>query len=154
MALSVQKLRGQSATSLGFVQVATSGTPVPLSLNIDPTGINSPGTPNPPPAQFPGPGTEWSPAFRSFHVQGYKPGSNNNGMVVNAGNIYLMMAAAGGPGNRSDSGAIIAVIAAGADYFFPPGGTSLDMFSPYYLYLDADNSGDGGLVAAYGGGNP
>ena len=55
-----------------------------------------------------------------------------------------------GTGNRSDSGAMIAIIQSGADYFFPPEGMGFDKFSPYYLYLDADINGDGGLVAAYG----
>jgi hypothetical protein len=149
MALSIQKARG-SAVSLGFVNVPTIGTPVPLSTNIDSNNSNSPGNVSAPPPQFPGTQTESSPSFRAFHIQGFKPGANNNGMVVNSGNVYLLMAAAGGAGNRSDSGSIIAVIAPGADYFFPPDGSGNTRFSPYYLYLDADSNNDGGLVAGYG----
>jgi hypothetical protein len=154
MALSVQSLRGSPICSLGFVKVTTSGTPVPLSINIDANNTNAPGTANPPPASFPGPGMEWTPVFRGFAVQGFKPGSGNNGMVANTGNIYLLMAAAGGTGNKNDSGAIVKVIQPSGDYFFPSPNPGCDMFSPYYLYLDADVSGEGGLVTAYGGGNP
>lgn len=150
MALSVQKLRG-SAVSLGFVAVANNGTVASLAVNVDANNANAPGTVFPAPPQFPGTQTEFSGSFRGFHIQGYKPGNNNNGMVVNTGNIYLMQAPSpGGSGNRSDSGAMIAVIAGGADYFFPPDGTGNTRFSPYTLYLDADVNGEGGLVAGYG----
>ena len=153
MALSVQKLRNAPVTSLGFVTVATPGTPVPLSINIDANNTNAPGTANPPPAQFPSTGTEWSPNFRGFAISGFKPGANNNGMVPNSGYVYLLTApAAGGSGNRSDSGSIVGVILPGTSFFFPPSGTSLDLFSPYTLYLDADTANDGGLVVAYGAG--
>jgi len=137
--------------SLGFVAVANNGTPVCLAHNIDANNTNSPSTAFPAPPTFPGTQTEYSPTFQSFHVQGYKPGNNNSGMVVNTGNIYLMMAPAGnGSGNRTDSGAMIAVIPAGADYFFPPDGSQGLRFSPYYMYLDSDVDGEGGLVVGYG----
>lgn len=155
MSLSVQKLRNASITSLGFVAVASSGTPVPLSYNVDPGNVNAPWTPNVPAGgAFPGVGTEYSPSFRGFHIQGFKPGVNNNGMVPNSGYIYLLSAAAGGSGNRADSGAILGVIAPGSDFWFPPEATGGYVFSPYTLYLDADSSGDGGLVVGFGGGNP
>jgi hypothetical protein len=153
MALSVYKLRGGPVTPLGYINVPTAGTPVPLSANIDANNSNAPGTVFPPPSGiFPITQTEMTPAFRGFTIQAYKPAANNNGMVATSGNVYLMAAAAGGSGNRTDSGAMIAVIPSGTEYTFPPEATGLTMFSPYYLYLDTDNNNDGGLVTAYGGG--
>jgi hypothetical protein len=131
------------------VNVTTPGTPVPLSVNIDANNTNAPGTAFPAPPQFPGTQTEFTPTFRSFGIQAYKPGANNNGMVATSGNIYLMMAPAGGTGNRADSGSILKVIPSGTDYFFPPDGFGRTRFSPYYLYLDSDNANDGGLVVGY-----
>lgn len=154
MALSNQKLRGLAATSLGFVKVTTIGTAVPLSLNIDSNNNNAPGTAYGPTDTSADSGkSEYSPRFRGFVIYGFKPGASNNGMVANTGQIYLLQAAQGsGSGNRSDSGAILAIIGSGNNYQFPPEGMSFDWFSPYYLYLDGDNNGDGGLVTAYGGG--
>jgi hypothetical protein len=153
MAISVQKLRGAAATSLGFIQVTTSGNAVPLSTNIDANNVNAPGTLNQPVAQFPGTQTEYSPSFRGYKIYGFKPAANNaGGMVVNTGSIYLLSAPAGtGSGNRSDPGSILAIIGAGNSETFPPEGTGLTAFSPYNLYLDADNNNDGALVVAYGG---
>jgi hypothetical protein len=158
MANSVQKVRGLPICSLGFVQVATPGTVVPLSVNIDANNTNSPSTATGPVSSFPGPGQEYTPAFRGFHLQGFQPYTGNNNSAPrwqpNAGNVYLLMAAAGGSGNRSDAGCVLGIITPGADFWWPPEGAALQMFSPYFLYLDSDSANDGALTVAFGGGNP
>jgi len=139
---------------LGFIKVPIIGTPVALTSLIDPNNLSSPNTTT-------GPGNgpiltqqEYTISFRGLSIFGYKPGNNNNGMISNVGNIYLLGAPAGGSGNRSDSGAIIAVIAPLANYWYPPEGAGLERISPYFLWLDADNNNDGGLVIGYGASNP
>ena len=149
MGLSKQRLRAQPICSLGFVKVATAGTPVALSVNIDANNVNAPGTPTAGP--FPNNADEYTPSFRGFQLQGFQPAANNNGMVPNAGYVYLLQAAAGGNGNRTDSGCMLAVLAPGGSVWYPPDGTGRDAFSPYTLYLDADNNNDGALVVAFGG---
>ena len=154
MALSKQQMRGGPVWPLGFVQCANNGTKVCIMVNVDPSNLNAPDTPNPPTPSFPSNKSEYTPTFKGIGIQGYKPGANNNGMVVNTGNVYLLSAAAGGTGNRADSGSIIKVITPGSDFFYPPPNPGLDMFSGYYLYLDVDVDGEGALVTGYGGGNP
>lgn len=154
MARSVQQTRGGPFWPLGFVAVANNGTQVCIATNIDANNLNSPNTPNPPNGIFPSTKTEYTPAFRGLGFQGYKPGNNNNGMIPNSGNVYILVGPAGGNGNRADSGAMIKVLGPGQDFFYPPPGTALDMVSPYFLYLDADVDGEGALVVGYGGGNP
>ncbi len=153
MSLSVQKLRGNPATALGFVTVPTPGTPVNLMVNLDANNNNAPGTPNPPPGAFPSTKTEYSPNCRGFSVQGYQPGNNNNGMIPNTGNIYLLMfPSPGGSGNLTDTGCMLKVIGPTEDFFFPPDGRGQEMFSLYNYRLDADVAGEGGLITAWGGG--
>jgi hypothetical protein len=144
MSLSVQKMRGGPFWPLGFVQVANNGTPVCIMANVDANNNNAPGTPS-----VPGQSSEYSPSFRGLGIQGYKPGNNNNGMVANTGNVYLLAAPAGGSGNRSDSGSIVKVIAPGQDFFYPPEALGIDRFSPYTLYLDADVNGEGAQMVGY-----
>ena len=96
MALSISSTRGGPMWPLGFIKVPTIGTPVALSSLIDPTNLNSPNT-----ATGPGGGPitnqqEYTISFRGLSIFGYKPGANNNGMVANSGNIYLLGAPAGG----------------------------------------------------------
>jgi hypothetical protein len=150
---SVQKLRGAPVCPLGFIQVTASGTPVQLSAVIDPSGNNAPATLS---FQNAAGQTEWTPACRGFSIYGYQPNSNNHGpaYIPNAGNIYLVSRPSpGGAGNRSDTGCLIAIIPPAQVFFYPPE-YSPDMFSPYDLRLDADNNNDGGMVVAWGGGNP
>lgn len=154
MPLSKQQSRGGPVWPLGFVTVAAAGTPVCIMANVDANNVNSPATATYPVPNFPGAGAEYSPVFRGIGVQGYHPGANNNGMIPNSGFVYLLMAPAGGTGNRSDSGSMIKVIPPAGDFFFPAPIPGTDMFSPYFLYIDADVSGEGAVVVGYGGGNP
>lgn len=146
---SIQKLRGAAATPLGFVQVTTPGTPVCVMVNLDPANNNAPRTPTSSQQAY-GSDVPYSPAVRGLGFQGYKQVGGTS-VSPNAGNVYLLVAPSpGGSGNNQDTGAMVKVIPPGADYFYPPDGTNLDRFSPYYLWLDADNSGDGAIVVGYG----
>lgn len=135
---------------LGYVNVPTGGTPVNIMVNVDPSNNNAPGTS---PGQW-GSGVkqaEFTPTCHKVTLQGVKP-ANNNSMVPNTGNVYIMRALgpnnqnAGGAGNRSDPGAMV--------YVLPPGGSvtlpGLEMegstISPYRYTLDVDNNNEGALV--------
>lgn len=134
---------------IGFVKVANNGTPVCIMNNVDPSNNNSP-TASPSPSS---PGPEYSVRCVNIEVQGFKPGANNNGMVQNSNNVYLIYGPGNGagPGNRSDSGQIIKVIAPGADEFVQATDYTGDtQFSPYYFFLDCDTNGDGGQVTLWG----
>ncbi len=147
MPLSVQKMTGGPVWPLGAVIVPTSGTPVCIMHNIDANNNSAPET-----ATYPGNavGYEFTPTLRGLSVYGLKPGANNNGLVLNAGNIYLLTRPAGnGSGNRTDSGSIIAMIGPGQTFFYPPEAAMLDQFSPYSLFIDADSNNDGGLCVGW-----
>lgn len=152
MPLSVQRSYTAAVWPIGYVNVPAAGTPVNIMSRIDANNVNAPGNPS----NNTTVGTEYTRACRAIAFQGYQPGANNNGMIPNNGNVYIMVAAAGnGSGNRTDSGSIIKVLPPGGDFVLSaitPGWN--DMFSPYSIFLDADNNNDGASVVIYGGGNP
>jgi hypothetical protein len=112
--------------------------------NVVPSNSNSPETAT----SVSSPGLATSPTCHKIFIQPYKPAANNNGMVSNTGNIYLMAVGVGsGPGNRSDSGAMVFVIPPGSgSTTYPAQEAEGDVVSPYKFFLDADVSGEGGLV--------
>ena len=131
---------------LGFVKVPNHGTPVNIMFNVDPSNNAAPGTMN---AFGQTPGPEYTPTCHKIAIQGYHPGSGNNGMVINTGNVYVLRTAVGGPGNRSDSGAMVKVIPPGGDFIIPGAETQLSVLSPYRYLLDTDVDNEGGLVTLY-----
>lgn len=144
MANSVQSLFTVPMTSLGYVNVPTSGTPVRLTVNVDANNNYAPETPV-------GPGTtngpNYTPTGHRLFFQGYHPAANNNGMILNTGNVYLMMAAANnGSGNKTDSGAMLFVIPPGGTATWPASEVDRNTISPYKFYLDADSNNEGALV--------
>lgn len=148
MALSVEKLYTGPVWPLGYVNVSANGTPVNIMVNIDATNLNAPQTASNNTNQ-----TEYTRACRAVAFQGYKPGANNSGMVVNSGNVYILVPG-NGSGNRTDSGAMVKVLPPGGDFVLSSIVPGVDMFSPYGILLDSDNNNDGALVTLYGGGNP
>jgi hypothetical protein len=137
---------------LGFVQVAAAGTPVNIMANVDANNTNSPTA---------GAGAAWgstvlraeyTPTCHKVTFQGMKPGANNNGMIMNNGNVYIMRALgpgnqnSGGPGNRSDPGAMVYVLFPGGVVTIP--GLEVDgpTISPYRYTIDVDNNNEGALV--------
>jgi len=147
MALSSYKKYQGVVQPLGFVSVATAGTPVCIMANVDANNNGSPSATT----TYGGVIPESAQVCRAVTLQGYKPGAANNGMIINTGNVYVMLAAANnGSGNRTDSGAMVKVLYPGADYTI--GGTAYSdtLFSPYQIFLDSDVNGEGALTTLLG----
>lgn len=155
MALSVMQDPYGIDWPLGFVGVANNGTPVNIMKNVDANNTNAPGaSPGPPGSGISR--AEYTPTCHKIFFQALKPGNNNNGMVYNGGNVYILRSLgpgnqnAGGPGNRSDSGAMVAVLIAGGSYSLPADEIDGPAISPYRYTLDADVDGEGALVTLVG----
>ena len=138
-------LRGSGTMwPLGSVVVPTPGTPVCVMVNVDPSNNNAPETPSSNKT------AEYSPSCGGIGIQGYKAAANNNGMVVNTGNVYLCMRPTGNnAGGRADPGCILKVIPSGADLFYPIDPTGESRISPYSFFLDVDNANDSGQCVLY-----
>jgi hypothetical protein len=118
-------------------------------VNVDPSNNNAPET------NSNSNTASYTTAYRTFAIQGYKPGNNAVAMVANTGNIYLLLAPTGNKtGNKSDTGCMVKVIAPGAEYFLPIDPTGQMAHSIYRYFIDSDSGNDGGLVVAYQGLNP
>lgn len=137
---------------LGFVAVPTIGTPVNIMHNVDANNNNAPGTTaNTNTA-------EYTPTCRKIVFQGVKPGSANNGMVANAGQIYILRSVgpgssnnnSGGPANRTDSGAMLYVLASNQSVTIPLDEQDHGTISPYRYSIDGDNNNDGCLITLIG----
>lgn len=145
MALSVLKRPGGPTWPVGFVNVSSNGTPVCIMNNVDANNNWSPSA-SPSPGN---PGPEYSIQCAGVAFQAYKPGNNNNGMVQNANNVYVLVPG-NGSANRSDSGAMMKVLFPGADYTLYASDFGLTLFNPYELFLDSDVNGDGALCMLIG----
>lgn len=142
MTASVQQDRSGPDWPLGFISVATPGTPVGMMSLVDPTGVNDPASPTP--------GTsgadEYTARAQQIMIQGMKPGASH-GTANNTGNIYIVRKGQGaGAGNRDDTGAIVATIAPGQTLFLASAPLNRNVWSPYRYSIDADNAGDGAFV--------
>lgn len=134
---------------LGFVNVATPGTPVSLMANVDPTAkmappqVVVPGTPV-------GGATEYTPRCHRIQLQGFHQAGT--GLTTNTKNAYVMRTpgpnnqTSGGPANYTDAGAMVAVVAPGATLYIPALEVDAETISPYRYTLDADVAGEGALV--------
>lgn len=140
---------------LGFVQVASNGTPVNIMKNVDSNNANAPGQntgiPGTPPVR-----AEYTPTCHKIFIQGYSPAANNNGMTPNNGNIYVLRTLGpgnqngGGPQNRSDPGAMLAIVYPGSFFTLPADESDHGTISPYAYSLDSDIDGEGALVVLIG----
>lgn len=147
MALSVLTRRNGPDWPLGAIVVPTPGTPVKIMSLVDANNTNAPETASN--SQT----SEYTTTCRSIWFQGVHPGNNNNGMVINSGNVYVLVPApsvGGGPGNRSDSGCMVMVVPPGVAAPLPQSLGSGTRFSPYQYSLDVDTAGDGALVTLLG----
>lgn len=145
MALSVVQLRSGPTWPLGYINVATPGTPAGLMSRVDANNTSSP-TFSPSPAT---PGSEYTIRAKSIFFYGYHPGNNNNGMVPNEGYVYVNWNPSGNnAANRTDSGSMVGVIPPGGGVFSLPQslGSSDMQVSPYSYTLDADTAGEGAMV--------
>jgi hypothetical protein len=141
VALSVYQDKQGPDWPLGFIKVATPGTPVELMSLVDPTGVNDPN------AVTSSTSDEYTPRCQQIQIQAFKPGATH-GMQLNAGNVYIVRddGAGGGSGNRDDPGAIVTILAPGQTYFLASAPVNRNVFSPYRYSVDADNANDGVLV--------
>jgi hypothetical protein len=153
MPLSILQQPSAVEWPLGFVAVANNGTPVNIMSRVDANSTNAPGQPV-------APGTvaraEYTPTCHKIFFQGYKPGNNNNGMIPNTGNVYILRSLgpnnqnAGGPMNRTDSGAMVYVLPPGGFATLPADEADHGTISPYAYTLDADVDGEGALTTLVG----
>lgn len=146
MALSVIQQRGGPEWPLGAIVVPSNGTPVNIMHLVDANNVNSPNSPSNNLT------SEYTTTGRSLWFAGFHPGANNNGLVINSGNVYVLVPppANQGPGNRSDSGCIVMVVQPGQTAPLPQSLASDVRFSPYRYSIDADIDGDGALVTLVG----
>lgn len=133
---------------LGLIVVQAAGTPVRMTSLVDPASNNAPETPQPAVSAnntgAVGPSNEYTVTFQQIMVQGFKAGAN--GLVNNTGNIYVMLkGAGGGAGNHNDYGAMVLCVTPGSTAFLASAPVNCNVFTPYQLWIDADNSGDSAL---------
>jgi len=131
---------------LGFVPVANNGTPVNIMSRVDANNNWAPQSAN----------SEYTVACHKVLLQGFKPGTNNNGMIPNSGFVYILRSLgpgnnnSGGPQNRTDSGAIVQVLSPGGQVILPSDEYQGPNITPYRYTLDCDTDGDGALVTLLG----
>jgi len=131
---------------LGYVKVATIGTPVNIMANVDPGNNNAPNSST----------GEYTPTCHKVTFQGYQPGNANVAWQPNQGNIYIYRALgpgnsnSGGPGNRTDTGALLYVLPPGGFVTLPSNEFDGPTISPYRYTLDGDNNNDGAVVTLLG----
>jgi hypothetical protein len=149
--MAQSKMTGYSGpfVPLGLIAVAVAGTPVRMSSLIDPSSNNAPETATPAvSANNTGaavPSAEYTVRFQQIMIQGFKS-NGGNGLINNTGNIYVMLKGnSGGLGNRTDFGAMVVCVAPGATAFLASAPLNRNVFSPYQLWIDADNAGDSAL---------
>jgi hypothetical protein len=108
---------------------------------IDPTGVNNPNTATSSTSD------EYTRRANQIIIQGMK--DSGTGLQDNTGNIYIIVkggTAAGGSDNRTDKGAIILTVKAGLTAVIAASPLNKDVFTPYNLFIDADNAGDGAQI--------
>lgn len=140
MTNSIQKNPNGPLWPLGFISVATPGTPANFMSVVDPTNVNAPDSATSATA------TEYTPRCQEFIIVAQKPGASH-GTQLNTGNVYICVPGTGtGTGNRDDTGSIIIPLVPGAVFFLSSAFINMNVWSPYKLLVDADNAGDGVLV--------
>jgi hypothetical protein len=140
MANSIQQCRQGPLWPLGSVVVATPGTPVNMMSVVDSTLKNAPDKPVP--------GTtganEYTVRCQQIIIQGMKSNAGT-GLTNNTGNIYVILKGTGS-NNRTDTGCIVLTVPAGQTGVIASAPMVMNVFNPYLLYLDSDNSGDSAMV--------
>lgn len=122
---------------LGFIKVATPGTPVGLMHYVDPNSYASPATATA--STTP----EYTQRFQQIMFQGIKPGATH-GWQNNTGNVYIVRSGDGtGSANRDDQGALVVCVAPGQTIFLSASPAVNDVWGPYRYFVDADNANDG-----------
>ena len=144
MTTSVQKNLYGPLWPLGSIPVATTGTPVNIMSLVDPNNYAAPQTATS--------GTETNTNTPEYTVRaqqiifmGFKAGASH-GLTTNTGNVYIVIKGNGGSNNRDDPGSIIKVLSPGETFFLGSAALNRNVFSPYQIWLDADNAADAAQV--------
>ncbi len=138
MANSILQDRQGPDWPLGFISVATPGTPVGLMSVVDPNSYNAPNTPTGPLVN------EYTVRAQQIIFMGFKPGASH-GWVLNTGNIYVLRKGAGSS-NYADTGVLVKVVVPGETFYLASAPQVTDVFSPYRYYIDADTAADGAMA--------
>jgi hypothetical protein len=124
---------------MGGIVSVTPGTPVQITSLVDAAKVNAPSSSGVG-------GLEYSPVCWSIIFVPGKPGVSH-GVQANTGNIYILVHGVQGAGNRDDYGSMIMVLRpTDAPFVLTSSSTNRQTFSPYKLFIDADNAGDGAIV--------
>jgi len=143
MAVGVQKRPQGPFWPLGSIVVVTPGTPVAITSLVDPTGVNNPNTATSTSSD------EYTRRCNEIIIQGMKSNAGS-GLTNNTGNIYVIVkggTAAGGSDNRTDTGAIYLTVPAGTTAVIAASPLNRNVFTPYNLFIDADNANDAAQVS-------
>ena len=130
---------------LGLITVASAGTPVRVTSLVDPSATNAPEN------ATSSTSAEYTPRVTKLIFTACA--KNTDGVKANTGTVYIMMKGVQGLGNRDDYGTMVMALPQGAATAGPYptfilDATSINVFSPYAFYIDADNANDGCLVTA------
>jgi hypothetical protein len=107
---------------------------------VDPTGVNAPES------ATSATSAEYTVRAQQIYVQGMKSNSGS-GLTNNTGNIYVCLKPAGsGSGGRADTGVIVLAVPAGQTGVIASSAMNRNVFTPYQLYIDADNASDAAQV--------
>lgn len=141
---TVAKNRYGPVWPLGNIVVPTPGTPVGLMSLVDPTSAAAPETATTPGVNPSSAKPEYTFVANQVEVQGMKAGAGPPKLTPNTGNVYLVLR-----GATSDTGTIILTVQPGETQVLAASALNRNVFSPYELYLDADNANDGAQVTIY-----
>jgi hypothetical protein len=141
LANGVQKQPAGPFWPLGSIVVVTPGTPVRITSLIDPTNINAPETATSSSSD------EYTRRANQIIIQGVKT-NGGTGTTNNTGNIYVIVKGSPSPGsnNRTDMGCIVLTVASGQTAVLAASPLNRDAFTPYQLWIDADNANDAATV--------
>jgi hypothetical protein len=142
---SVQKNKQGPIWPLGLILVPTPGTPVNIMSLIDSALVNAPES------ATSATSAEYTERCYEIIFTACKKGAAH-GVQANTGNIYILLKGVQGDGSRDDYGSMIVALGQGAatvDYpkfKLTASAINRDVFSPYQIYVDAENANDGVLV--------
>lgn len=147
MANSIHKDPQGPLWPLGNIVVATPGTPVSIMSLVDSTLSNAPENPT----SYVSAAVIAEYTVRAYAIifQACKSGAGAPKLTNNTGNVYIVRKALSGSGGVADTGTVLFALAAGGTGLpgvpFVLDGAALNRntFSPYEIYVDADNAGDG-----------
>jgi len=129
---------------LGFIKVATPGTPVSIMSVVDSTNVNAPETATKAGAN------EYTPRAQRMMFMGYQPSAGAAAYVPNTGNVYIVRKPAGsGSGGKGDSGVLVKILAPAETWEIDAAALNRNAWSPYRYSLDADNANDGAMVTIF-----